>query len=108
MNNPKLTYSATEFPILWEFSSGSWKYYFDRKSNINVDNETFYTALEVEFSHKPSYKECVEEIIRKFLSSSEEFDLINSAYQGDDKEYKEWLEKLSDIKTKIKADFEEV
>lgn len=108
MNNPKRTYADNEFPILLELASGNWKYYFDRSPEVSEEDRIIYTAIEIELTHKPTYKECVEQIIRKFISSSEEFDLINSAYQGDDEEYKVWLEKLADIKTKIKSDFEEV
>ena len=63
-------------------------------------------AIQILSNSKPTYKECVEKIIRLYLSSSEEFDLINSAYQGDDKEYKEWLNKLAEIKKYVKNDFE--
>lgn len=118
MNNPKYIISDTPFESLYHFADGSWMYYFDRQSheelcepmdnNESNQNETkiVYTAIQIPSSTKPTYKDCVEKIIRLYLSSSEEFDLINSAYQGDDKEYKEWLNKLAEIKNYVKNDFE--
>lgn len=116
MNKPKYIISDTPFEVLYHFSDNSWVYYFDRQSHEELcepmDNEnsqetkTVYTAIQIPSNTKPTYKDCVEKIIRLYLSSSEEFDLINSAYQGDDKEYKEWLNKLAEIKNYVKNDFE--
>ena len=118
MRIPILTYSDNELPVIQQFTDGSWVYNFNRQSheeecehmNDNLDSEmmkTVYTAITVTSDVKPTYKEAVEKVIRLYLSSSEEFDLINSAYQGDDTEYKEWLVKLKEIKTKIRKDFED-
>lgn len=63
---------------------------------------------------KPEYKKCVEALIRKYITQSQEFDLINSTNRillsGEaDKvappEYIEYLNLLDEIKTKVKADF---
>ena len=115
MNNPKYVISDSPFERLHRFADGSWAYYFDRQSyeefykHMNENNQetkTVYMAIQILSNYKPTYKECVEKIIRLYLSSSEEFDLINSAYQGDDKEYKEWLNKVAEIKKYVKNDFE--
>ena len=115
MNNPKYVISDSPFERLHRFADGSWAHYFDRQSHeelykhMNDNNQeikTVYMAIQIRSNSKPTYKECVEKIIRLYLSSSEEFDLINSAYQGDDKEYKEWLNKVAEIKKYVKNDFE--
>ena len=115
MNNPKYVISDSPFERLHRFADGSWAYYFDRQSHeelykhMNDNNQeikTVYMAIQILSNSKPTYKECVEKIIRLYLSSSEEFDLINSAYQGDDTEYREWLNKVAEIKKYVKNDFE--
>ena len=115
MKNPKYVISDSPFERLHRFADGSWAYYFDRQSHEefyesmndnNQETKTVYTAIQILSNFKPTYKECVEKIIRLYLSSSEEFDLINSAYQGDDTEYREWLNKVAEIKKYVKNDFE--
>lgn len=111
MNDPRLTYSDDEYPIYEQLSSGQYLYYFDRNETTQEfeDQErTVYTSIAIEFNSKPTYKEAVQKVIRKYLTESEEFDLINSAYLGDDEEYVEWLNKLQDIKEKIKEDFNNI
>lgn len=111
MNNPSLTYSNDEYPIYEQLSSGQYIYYFDRNETIQLfedQEKTVYTSIAIYFNSKPTYKEAVKKVIRLYLSESEEFDLINSAYLGDDEEYKEWLNKLQEIKGKIKEDFNNI
>ena len=105
MMTPSPVISDNKFPIIQQLDSGQWLYFFDRAYNEEFN---YYVSVCCDFGYtKPTYKEAVEKVIRLYLSSSEEFDLINSAYQGDDTEYKEWLVKLKEIKTKIRKDFEE-
>lgn len=76
--------------------------------------ELQYNFIQVLLSGQPNYKDCVKAIVRSFLTVDEEFDLINSynSYTenptGDSEallEYKEYLSKLKEIKTKVKQDF---
>lgn len=80
----------------------------------NPSEETQYEFVQALISGQPNYKDCVKGIIRQFISSDDEFDLINSynSYtQGinDDssvvEEYKDYLNTLKEIKTNIKKDF---
>lgn len=89
-------------------------------SNEQVDGQqtevlkTAYTFLQVLLYGQPDYKDCVQAIIREYLTQDEEFDLINSynaaivdanSTSEDVAKYKEYLALLTTIKTKIKADF---
>ena len=62
---------------------------------------------------KPTYKKCVELIIREYVTQSQEFDLINSAnkslMQGlrssmDLTKYQEYLTLIEEIKIKVAND----
>ena len=62
---------------------------------------------------KPTYKKCVELIIREYVTQSQEFDLINSANKAlmqkldsstDLTKYQEYLNLVEEIKTKIAND----
>lgn len=73
-----------------------------------------YTWLQVRINGVPTYKECVETIIREYISQTEEFDLINSANKdilannldsNNIKEYKEYLQLVDEIKANVKKDF---
>ncbi len=76
--------------------------------------EIQYNFIQVLLQGQPDYKNCVKAIIRSFISTDEEFDLINS-YNSyiqnpteDSKalsEYMEYLNKLQEIKNKVKEDF---
>lgn len=71
-----------------------------------------YSYIQIKFRGKPEYKKCVELIIREYVTQSQEFDLINSANKAllakeeIPQEYMEYLDLLEEIKTKVKADFE--
>lgn len=76
---------------------------------INVNK---YSYIQVRISGLPTYEKCVEAVIRKYITSSQEFDLINSAnkalYNKEDvpQEYIDYLNLLDEIKSNIKKDFE--
>lgn len=110
-----------------DLGNGNWYYNFDIKEQLvtihpfddNEDDytETQYNYIQVKMSGKPTYKRCVELIIAEFITQSQEFDLINSYNrvslnllsndtQKDIDNYKEYLDKVQEIKDKVKKDFE--
>lgn len=108
--------------IIQKLGNGTYYYNYDiQESNILVSNEenqekkeTSYNFIQVLITGQPNYKNCVKAVIRSFLTIDEEFDLINSynSYSEnliDDFEivnqYKEYLNLLKQIKTKVKDDF---
>ena len=108
--------------IIQKLGNGTYYYNYDiQESNILVLNEenqekkeTSYNFIQVLITGQPNYKDCVKAVIRSFLTIDEEFDLINSynSYSEnliDDFEivnqYKEYLNLLKQIKTKVKDDF---
>lgn len=108
--------------IIQKLGNGTYYYNYDiQESNILVSNEenqekkeTSYNFIQVLITGQPNYKDCVKAVIRSFLTIDEEFDLINSynSYSEnliDDFEvvnqYKEYLDLLKQIKTKVKDDF---
>lgn len=108
--------------IIQKLGNGTYYYNYDiQESNILVSNEenqekkeTIYNFIQVLITGQPNYKDCVKAVIRSFLTIDEEFDLINSynSYSEnliDDFEivnqYKEYLNLLKQIKTKVKDDF---
>lgn len=108
--------------IIQKLGNGTYYYNYDiQESNILVSNEenqekreTSYNFIQVLITGQPNYKDCVKAVIRSFLTIDEEFDLINSynSYSEnliDDFEivnqYKEYLNLLKQIKTKVKDDF---
>ena len=89
-------------------------------SNEQVDGQwtevlkTAYVFLQVLLYGQPNYSDCVQAIIREYLTQDEEFDLINSynaavvtgeTSSADITNYKEYLALLTTIKTNVKADF---
>lgn len=105
-----------------KLGNGTYYYNYDIKEvEAEVTNQEGDTKLELQYnfiqvllSGQPNYKDCVKAIIRKFITIDEEFDLINSynsytqgltTSQKIVEEYKEYLDKLNEIKIKIKEDF---
>lgn len=108
-----------------DLGNGNWYYNYDIQSeeverlsfedNESSTTETEYNYIQIKLPNRPTYKECVEGIIREFITQSQEFDLINSANKsilaGDTNsdavvKYQEYLTKVEEIKSKIKKDFE--
>ena len=116
---------STIAPLKFEdLGNGNWYYNYDIQSKIvevlkmdgsgETVNETRWNYIQIKLGSKPEYKKCVEALIRKYITQSQEFDLINSTNRillsGEtDKvappEYIEYLNLLDEIKTKVKADF---
>lgn len=98
-------------------NDNSYYYNYDIQSNIEVIDdrvEDRYNFIQVHIWGHPDYKDCVKAIIRAYISVEEEFDLINSmnkvslgldSEQNSISEYKEYINLLSEIKKKVKNDF---
>ena len=96
--------------------NGIWYYNYDIKESIEPgqegQDETVYDFVQVRISGTPDYNKCAKAIIRAYVNSDSEFDLMNSfnAYQlgiidsaGED--YEEYLQLLKQIKTNVGKDF---
>ena len=86
----------------------------EQKENENGGQETIYNFVQVHLTGIPDYKDCIRNIIREYVSQTEEFDLINSynkvQFTGDKnsedvKKYTEYINLLEEIKTNVKKDF---
>ena len=96
--------------------NGIWYYNYDIKESIEPgqegQDETVYDFVQVRISGTPDYDKCTKAIIRAYVNSDSEFDLMNSfnAYQlgitdsaGED--YEKYLQLLQEIKEKVGKDF---
>lgn len=97
--------------------NGIWYYNYDIKESIEPgqegQDETVYDFVQVRISGTPDYNKCAKAIIRAYVNSDSEFDLMNSfnAYQlgitnsvGED--YEEYLQLVKQIKTNVGKDFD--
>lgn len=101
-----------------DLKSGYWYYNYDIKEETEITEskqEKKYSYILVRVPRKPEYKLCVELIIRKYITQTQEFDLINSANKAilandltnqDIVKYKEYLAKIEEIKNNVKKDFQ--
>lgn len=124
MLEPKRIYSNIAPTITENLGNGNWYYNYDIKSEKvelplqegkTVSKEEIrYNYIQIKLSEKPKYKKCVELIIREFITQTQEFDLINSANKDilsgvksskNITKYKDYLDKVEEIKTKVKNDF---
>lgn len=104
-------------PMLQFLGDGSYYYNYDiTKDTKEIENkdEDVYSCVQVRIYGTPNAKDCIKHVIRAYISQEEEFDLINSAnkaiYTSDENsealtKYIEYLDLVSDIKTKVKNDF---
>ena len=128
MLEPKRIESTVVPQKFVNLGNGNWYYNYDIQSRtVEVPSmeegkpsvtEVRYNYIQVKMAGKPDYKRCVELIIREHITQSQEFDLINSfsmaSYnllsevdaQEEANKYLDYLNKLKEIKSKIKADFE--
>lgn len=96
--------------------NGIWYYNYDIKESIEPgqegQDEIVYDFVQVRISGTPDYDKCTKAIIRAYVNSDSEFDLMNSfnAYQlgitdsaGED--YEKYLQLLQEIKEKVGKDF---
>lgn len=106
-----------------DLGNGNWYYNYDIQSKVvevpkmdgsgKTVNETRWNYIQIKLSSKPKYKKCVELLIREFITQTQEFDLINSANKAilsgaksseDITKYREYLDKVEEIKEKVKKD----
>ena len=86
----------------------------EQKENENGEQETIYNFIQVHLTGIPDNKDCIRNIIREYVSQTEEFDLINSYNKvqltgdknsEDVKKYTDYINLLEEIKTNVKKDF---
>ena len=123
MLEPRRIYSNVVPSTIENLGNGNWYYNYDIQSEkvelTLQEDETIpgeeirYNYIQIKLSEKPEYKKCVELIIREFITQTQEFDLINSANKAillEDKssddiaKYREYLDKVEEIKEKIAND----
>lgn len=126
MNTPQRYSSNTEPRKFQNLGTGYWYYNYDiqteEKTEVDPETEetttsTIYTFIPVRTKGKPTYSKCVELLIREYISESQEFDLVNTAYRANNglldeedsaeaiAEYEEYLNTVINLKANIKADF---
>lgn len=105
-------------PETFEYlNNGIYYYNYDIQETIepnsNGEDTTFYSFVQVRIPGKPTYDSCVRAIIRAYIDSNSEFDLINSynAYQlaidSDMSDYEDYLQLIKEIKYKVRNDFQD-
>lgn len=122
MLEPKRIQMNVQPQTIQKLGNGTYYYNYDIKE-VEVEvtdqegdtkSELQYNFIQILISGQPNYKDCVKAIVRSFLTVDEEFDLINSynSYTQnliDDSsvvdKYKDYLNLLTQIKTKVKEDF---
>ena len=86
----------------------------EQKTNQDGEEETIYNFIQVQLKGVPNYKDCIKNIIREYVSQTEEFDLINSYNKiqitgqkssEDIRKYADYINLLDEIKAKVKKDF---
>ena len=123
MLEPKRIYSNIIPTTIENLGNGNWYYNYDIKSEkvelplqegeTVPKEEIRYNYIKIKLSEKPKYKKCVELLIREFITQTQEFDLINSANKAilsgaksseDITKYREYLDKVEEIKEKVTKD----
>lgn len=116
-------------PKFINLGNGKWYYNYDIRpeevEGFEIGNSTeavkklIYSYIVIKFAGRPEYKKCVEILIREFITQSQEFDLINSYNKSTlgmlseeettkaKTDYFDYLQKLEEIKTNVKKDFED-
>ena len=86
----------------------------EERENQDGEMETVYSFIQVHLTGVPDYKDCIKNIIREYVSQTEEFDLINSYNKiqitgeensEDIRKYTDYINLLDKIKTNVKRDF---
>ena len=86
----------------------------EQKTNQDGEMQTVYSFIQVHLTGVPDYKDCIKNIIREYVSQTEEFDLINSYNKiqiigeessEDMRKYTDYINLLDEIKTNVKRDF---
>lgn len=128
MLEPRRIESNVAPKVFEDLGNGNWYYNYGIESKqvtiapMGEDDtertETRYSYIQIKMIGKPTYKRCVELVIREYLTQNQEFDLINSynraalsllsdteAEKAAD-DYLNYLHIVSVIKDNIKKDFE--
>lgn len=121
MKEPRRTTSKEQPQAIQKLGDNSYYYNYDiqpttiQEYNLEQLKETDgYSYIQTHIYGNPNYVDCVKAIIREYISTEEEFDLINSynSYQANlvdnediATEYLEYLNLLQTIKKNIKKDF---
>lgn len=83
----------------------------EKRTNQDGEEETIYNFIQVHLTGIPDYKDCIRNIIRKYVSQEEEFDLINSYNKiqitgeknsEDVKKYTDYINLLNEIKLTLR------
>jgi hypothetical protein len=124
MKELKRILSNTKPNIIENLGNGNWYYYYDiqpvkrevyDQNTKKEESVLWYNFFLLKISEKPTYKKCVEKLIRHYISESEEFDLLNSACSdllagltesNNITKYKESLATINEIKTNVAKDLE--
>ena len=86
----------------------------EQKTNKDGEEGTIYNFIQVQLIGVHNYKDCIKNIIREYVSQTEEFDLIKSYNKiqitgekdsEDMKKYTDYISLLDKIKTNVKRDF---
>ena len=123
MLEPRRINSNIAPAITENLGNGNWYYNYDIKSEkvelpiqegeTVPKEEIRYNYIQIKLWGKPKYKECVELLIRRFITQTQEFDLINSANKAillgtksseDITKYREYLDKVEEIKKQVEKD----
>lgn len=123
MLEPKRIDSNVVPSVIENLGNGNWYYNYDIKSEkvklplqegeTVPQEEIRYNYIQIKLSEKPEYKKCVELLIREFITQTQEFDLINSANKAilsgaksseDVTKYREYLDKVEEIKEQVEKD----
>lgn len=113
--------STVKPEVIESLGNGYYYYNYDIQSSLETiysdqgdpKEVTMYSYVQVRLHGKPTYDRCSEAIIRQYISDSDEFKLINkyNQYQlgvtdEDPSEYTDYLNTLTEIRTKVKKDFQ--
>ena len=117
MNEPIKIKTNIAPSIIENLGNGNWYYNYNIETIQDINEEgnpvTMYQFVQIKTKGKPTYKKCVESIIRLYLTQSQEFDLINSANKAllndqkssyDVLKYQEYLNLLETIKSNVAKD----
>lgn len=125
MTEPRRIQTDTQPQAIQKLGNGSYYYNYDiqeiqvtiplDEGDLDTTTQTQYSFIQVYLKGQPSYQKCVQAIIKEFYSNDDELALINnynrylSRLNEDSSVYDEYLEyvdKVSEIKDKVKIDFD--
>ena len=119
MKNPNRIYSSVKPEYIQKLGNNTYYYNYDITESLVASPETgepifVYDYIQIYQRGIPDYKVCIQAIIRQFVSAEDEFSLMNKynryliGIEEDANVYNEYLDyltKVSEISSKVKADF---